>query len=202
MAFINLPVLRKELKKGIASSDLRNVTAKLAKEVFQEEKNQFLENFYSHPVSEEIKEGPLAPNISQTLDGNYGNLFSFIGFAEGSDPIGDLARLLKEGIYLDPKLYALEDWENGVIFKYKVNVLAVSDIEAETPLPWEPGKSWVRGIERGISGLGHYLYRERGTRSRSGTGIQVEGNYRPYVRFNNTRYLSDLLNKFKKKLSE
>jgi hypothetical protein len=61
-------------------------------------------------------------------------------------------------------------------------------------MPWEGGRSWVAGIERGISGFSNYMYKKF-VDGRSGQGLQSEnrirGNsYRP------TRYMTDLINRF------
>ena len=47
-----------------------------------------------------------------------------------------------------------------------------------TPLPWANGRSWLDGIETGISGLGAYLYdrnKDFGNKSLSGPAIQLKG---------------------------
>jgi len=52
-----------------------------------------ISEFLNHPITVEIKTGPYAENISGTLNG-YGNLFSFIGFSDGDDPINPIEGLL------------------------------------------------------------------------------------------------------------
>ena len=65
-------------------------------------------------------------------------------------------------------------------------------------MPWATGRSWARGIERGISGLGKYLVKDtRVARSRSGTAIQTKSKVRN-GKFSNTSYLSMLLNNYYK----
>jgi hypothetical protein len=56
---------------------------------FNKIKNELIQEFLNHPVTQEIKAGPNTTNISGTLNGK-GNLFSFIGFYEGDDPIQDI----------------------------------------------------------------------------------------------------------------
>ena len=63
-----------------------------------------------------------------------------------------------------------------------------------TPLPFENGRSWLYGIESGISGFGAYMYKKWKT-SRSGHGIQVDKKLRSGS-FRNTQYFSNMLLKF------
>ena len=65
-------------------------------------------------------------------------------------------------------------------------------------MPWATGRSWARGIESGISGLGYYLKVSRDS-SRSGLGIQSPRRVRASgVKFKNTQYISALIKKYKK----
>ena len=73
------------------------------------------------------------------------------------------------------------------------------EIFAVTPIPWATGRSWAKGIETGISGLGYYLKVDRDN-SRSGLGIQSPRKVRKKgVKFNNISYISALIKKYKKK---
>ncbi len=53
---------------------------------FEKIKQKYIEEFNNHPITQEIKGGISANNISGTLNG-ITNLYSFIGFDEGTDPI-------------------------------------------------------------------------------------------------------------------
>ena len=65
-------------------------------------------------------------------------------------------------------------------------------------MPWAPGRSWAKGIETGISGLGYYLKVSRDS-SRSGLGIQSPRKLRRKgTRFKNTSYISALIKKYRK----
>ena len=68
-------------------------------------------------------------------------------------------------------------------------------------MPWAVGRSWARGIETGISGLGYYLKKTKN--SRSGLGIQTTiEQVRTGVMFKNSKYISDLINRFNKELKQ
>ena len=74
---------------------------------------------------------------------------------------------------------------------------SADDIFRVTPLPWAEGRSWAKGIESGISGLGYYLnLKEKG---RSGAGVQSEESVAGGA-FKNTQYISAMINNFKRKI--
>ena len=60
---------------------------------FQKNKNLLLSEFNNHKITVELRNGPAASNISDTLGGN-GNLFSFLGFFQTKNPTIQLEDLL------------------------------------------------------------------------------------------------------------
>jgi hypothetical protein len=165
----------------------------LARQVLLESKHELIQEFNNHPVTKEIAAGPNAANSSGTL-GNKGNLFSFIGFDEGSNPIEPIKSLL-EKIELSQSKPRIA---SGSIIQFKVNMPNDSEFENASKMPWESGRSWLYDIERTISGLGQYLYGQF-KKSRSGTGMQIENNITSKT-FVPVRYFSTMLDKFTKKL--
>lgn len=163
---------------------------------FEKIKSQMISEFENHPVTIEIKQGPSAKNTSGTLNG-YGNLFSYIGFEDGDDPISPVIELLDKTTVQFSRL-----GNDGPI--WNIFMPAKQDVWDITPMPWAAGRSWAKGIESGISGLGYYLYTQRRNleNSRSGTAVQVDSNIRPGLRFSNVKYISELLKKYEKKFSE
>ena len=141
------------------------------KETFTKEKEILIRKFLNHPVTKEIEAGTMASNISGTLNG-YGNLFTFIGFSESDDPITRVLNLLTTITKLKTVRAA-----KGLDVKYDIlfRIPSNSDFKAYAPLPWESGKSWVLGIERGISGFGSYMYDKMNrVNSRSGKAFQAK----------------------------
>ena len=67
---------------------------------FQLVKNKMIVEFLNHPVTIELKGGIEAKNISGTLSGGSGNLFSFIGFDSGDDPTDKIEKILLRRLYL------------------------------------------------------------------------------------------------------
>lgn len=158
---------------------------------FQKVKNEMITEFLNHPVTIEIKGGIGAKNLSDTLDG-VTNLFSFIGFDSSSDPTGKIEDMLYR------TNFKFDRYTNKEII-YSVYIPDAKEIFAVTPIPWATGRSWAKGIETGISGLGYYLKVDR-ENSRSGLGIQSPRKVRKKgVKFNNISYISALIKKYKKK---
>ena len=162
---------------------------KQGKAAFQKLKNRMIAEFLNHPVTRELKQGIDASNISGTL-GGVTNLFSFIGFNSGSDPTKDIENVLQTARFESAKarLKTIE---------LSIYIPDPKDVFDATPMPWAPGRSWAKGIESGISGLGYYLKVARDN-SRSGLGIQSSKKVRGGAKFKNTQYISALLKKYRK----
>jgi len=192
MAFLPLDV-QNALKRQ-APKALRRDLEKEAKRNFKRIKAEMIKEFLSHPVTQEIMEGPSAPNISGTL-GGVSNLFAFIGFDAGNQPVAPILERL-EAVDI---IYNKEYKEKGIGVSFNVFLPTAEDIFAITPLPWATGRSWAEGIERGISGLG-YLLRKSG--GRSGAAVQSRVNKVRGGRFQNTPYISSFIKRYKKRFEE
>ena len=169
-------------KKVFSSPSYRRESFAVAKKALEEIRLYALREFEEHGVTKELREGKEAGNISRTLRG-YGNLFTFIGFPNGVDPIGIVRRIIEKTINLqqtkDPN-------------RFIITVPELSDFQ-NAKMPWEAGRSWVMAIERGISGFSFYMYKHFGD-GRSKKGLQTknkirEGMYRP------VSYMSGILRK-------
>jgi len=165
---------------------------KVFKRNFEETKTEMIQEFLSHPVTIELLSGPSAKNISGTL-GGQANLFSFIGFDSSYKPIEPILQILETTTFKDTG-------ESNVGRKFTLIIPTADEIFAATPMPWASGRSWARGIEKGISGLG-YLLNKSTSSSRSGVAIQADKKVRT-ARFNNVQYISALLKKYKKKFKQ
>ena len=154
-----------------------------------------LEEFKNPPVTREIEEGPEASNVSNTILGK-GNLYSFIGFRDGERPIDKVYNLLNAGTKLSRIKPRTQKVGRSVYMGFRVITPTVSELSRVSKMPWEPG-SWLFKVERGISGLGYYIYEKYIKASRSGTGIQVDGKVRAGG-YKATKYMSAILNTFKK----
>jgi len=185
---INKKLIQKEIFNNRA---VKKMVRDIVQEEVEKEKALFQQDFESHPVTQELDGGEDASNISGTL-GGYGNLFSFLGFNQGANPTAPVKFLIQR-ISLDSNIQA-----TGNGFRVKVNVPSKDEFGAVSRLPFEGGRSWLLDIERGISGLGAYLY-GRFASSRSGTGIQSKYKY-SNKRFQNVKYFSGMYTKFLRRL--
>jgi len=160
-------------------------------EEFDRIKEEMIQEFMNHPVTEEIMNGINAENTSGTLSNRTGNLFSFIGFDASDDPISQIINLLEQS-----NIKFL--YNNRKNFIVKITIPTAESIFAITPMPWAQGRSWAKGIESGISGLGFYL--QKFNQGRSEGGIQVDKKISS-GKFKNTPYISSLINKYTQKFT-
>lgn len=188
-----MAVLPRDVQAAIAKQApkaLRRPFEKEFKKRFLEIKAEMIKEFLSHPVTVELLAGPSSTNISGTL-GGISNLFAFIGFDSSDEPIEPILKMLENMDYN-------YSGEAKIGVRYYVNIPEAEDIFKATPLPWASGRSWAKGIETGISGLGFLLRKSKG---RSGRAIQSKNKVRT-GRFQNTSYISALINKYKKEFNK
>ena len=199
MITLNERALKIAIQKPIDRA-CRKVARRLVEEKLEINKQNLLDEFLAHPISQEIDDGPQANGNILPVEGN---LFSFIGFEEGSEPIKDLYQFLEDSIYLGSGIqYDRENFR----YTFTIHLPSKEDIKDVTPMPFGTSRSWAFSIESGISGLNKYLSSQlaskRGKRrdlGRSTGGIQLkgvitQGQFRPQ------KYLSDMLNSFKRSL--
>tara|TARA_R110000765_G_scaffold14030_1_gene41428 strand:- start:639 stop:1271 length:633 start_codon:yes stop_codon:yes gene_type:complete len=187
----------KQLLKELTVNNDRSMGRALRnyiKPKFRRKQDRLVKNFKTDLITIELKAGPSASNTSGTL-GGYGNLFSFIGFNQGSDPTSLIETIFEQKF--DFKVRRI-----SATGRYKIAfyIPSIEEIYALTPMPWASGSSWVDGIEKGISNVGSFLYSSSGFgSSRAGTGLQAK-NKSSGVSFKNTSYVTRLLNNFKRTL--
>lgn len=189
MAKININGLKAEISSKGGSIIKKEILDK-ANKAIQRAKAQIIAEFDSHEVTREIEGGPNASNSSNTL-GGYGNLFTFIGFDSGSDPITPIRSLLAKSI----SIRSIRKKRNVFSFVLKFSVPTQEQIESVAPSPWST-ESWVSAVERGMSGLGKYLNsRNQGrfSTSRSGGAIQADFEIRGAQRSQPVEYISRIL---------
>jgi|TARA_R100000995_G_scaffold74489_2_gene43536 hypothetical protein len=183
-----IAALKKQAPK-VAKKDIRKEVDKRFKKL----KQQMISEFLDHPITKEILGGPEASNTSGTLNG-ISNLFAFIGFSKGDQPILPILDLLEK-----TQIVFKKDSKGRFIgSEFEITMPTKEQIFAVTPLPYVSGRSWAEGIERGISGLGFLLRKNAG---RSGAAIQTRVKVRK-GRFQNVPYISSFLSKYIKKIKE
>tara|TARA_S200002703_G_scaffold94848_1_gene81878 strand:- start:212 stop:865 length:654 start_codon:yes stop_codon:yes gene_type:complete len=195
---INQKAVIKDVLNGAKKSkEAASKTRELAQERVEEAKKELLRDFESREVTKEIEAGPEnTTNYSRTLSGlpyGKGSLFGFIGFTESDKPMDIVRMYLTKAGKLAPIAKKVVR-KNQVSFDYTVRIPSMNEIESITPMPWEGGRSWVRAIERGISGLGYYLL-TKSKSSRSGQGIQASNQLRTAT-YRPTKYMSNIINNY------
>ena len=186
-----LPIDVQNALKRQAPKALRRDFEKDINKKFKDLKNEMIKEFLTDPVTIERLEGAGASNVSGTL-GGISNLFAFIGFNSGEQPISPILQLL-EGTQI---IYKQEIRQRGIGVEFEVSLPTAEDIFMVTPLPWASGRSWAEGIERGLSGLGYLLRKSDG---RSGAAIQSRVKKVRSGRFQNRPYISSLIKRYRKR---
>lgn len=185
---INRNILKNEIK-AVKRASIEKQAMKIAQNILNEKKDKYINDIKSHPVSIELNAGSESDNTSRTLDAE-GNLFTFIGFDKNANPVDDLI----SHVEMNTSIRKIESKKDDV-FEFEVITPSIDEISSVTPMPFENGNSWVKGIERGISGFSYYLYGLMFPSSRSGKGIQTKNkirrsNYKPI------KYFSSLYRNF------
>ncbi len=186
--------LPESIKRQVHAKVIKKEVVDITKKA-QALKEMMISEFNSHPVTVEIKAGPYAGNYSDTLVGvTGGNLFSFIGFESGSDPIAPILEKLNS-----IKISSRTEYKNSFL---NIELPSIEEIWEVTPMPWQEGRSWAKGIESGISGLNYYLFssNRQFKDSRSGPAVQAS-KARTGARYLPTQYLTTLFKKYRTKFS-
>jgi hypothetical protein len=157
MAIPSLRTLEDQLLQGaMKNRDFRNAVEALAFKQFEEEKRNFINKVENHPISQEIMMGPDAiagGPVKETLGGKTeGNLFSFLGFFGGENPITLLKRELVEKIRFIKAGYTANS------YRWKISVPEAHEIGLTTKgaMSWLK-RSWVYALEHGVTGLHSYI---------------------------------------------
>lgn len=182
---INLSILRAE----VAKSRVIDIEAtRIVERKFRQAKQEMLREFDDDKVTEELKGGEEAENLSGTLanyksaEGENGNLFSFIGFLSGDDPAGALRDFIEDNTRLNT-IPVLNSQDSKLNFRFLGYVPSAADIRRVTQVPegWDQGYalSWVTLIEEGVGTFfNHYIYKLYAVNTRSTRGVQIKGTAR------------------------
>jgi hypothetical protein len=129
--------------------------------------------------------------------GGYGNLFSFIGFSAGQNPIDQWTDFLKRHIVVKDMQRSRSEADSFTI-SFEVPNISSTELLTYASMPWEAGRSWIIGIEKGISGFSNYIVKSMG---RSGGGIQSKYNVRS-AQFSRKSYWTKMWNNFRRDISK
>ena len=183
------------IRKKIANSrKYKQITDEVAQKHFERAKRELIKDFERHPVTLEISAGEGGGNISGAL-GGYGNLFTFIGFPKGSDPTEMVRSFLISAVRMKRA-----SRRGSLNVNYNVEIPSLKEF-GFAKMPWEGGNNWIEGIESGISGF-NYFMSKASQASRSGSGIQIDNKLRSITKSTGTRYITEILNNFKKRIAK
>ena len=196
MVYIPKNINKTQLRKSINYTQSREFVQGvklIIHQNFNEIKSNLINKFERHPVTVELSGGVNASNSSGTLGGK-GNLFRFIGFPAGTDPIAPISAELS-----NIALNMIRVRRDGTA---RTNVFypSAEEIFNVTPLPWATQRSWAEGIEKGISNLGQFL-NIKSEYSRAGAGIQSD-NADTGSSFRPVPYITELIRNFEKEITD
>tara|TARA_R110000824_G_scaffold145388_2_gene313657 strand:+ start:803 stop:1450 length:648 start_codon:yes stop_codon:yes gene_type:complete len=200
---INKGTFEKQVSKGLGSKSIKDKAYDRAEEVAKDAKDELVKEFNSHVITKEIDAGASnTKNISRNLLGlpyGEGSLFGFIGFDNSSNPTSEVKSYLKSTGHVSKRTRLQRKGTRRGLYNFKVEVPNMNQIDSLTPMPWEGGRSWVRAIERGISGLSYYLARQL-SQSRSGQGLQSRNTVNSGAMYKPSKYMSEMINHYIRRL--
>ena len=197
MSRVIIPRSAIDLAVEKSAKPLREIAEPRLVSEFKKIKEGMLKEFDDHLVTRELKQ---KTNANPSAFTSYGSLFGFIGFDKNDEPTEIVRKMLETS-----ELKFIKINKGGVV-DFKAFYPSKEELFVATPLPWANGRSWLKGIESGISGLGSFLSLDDQDIdnldvSRSGGGIQSESTLRS-SRFKATKYISQILNNFIQKIDK
>lgn len=165
-------------------------------EFVDQEKQNLIDRFLSHPVTQELQS---SPGFGHSGLLSHGTLWGFIGFEVGSTPVADALELLNRiFVYKTPTDGPIR---NGILtYYFNIEVPLRSDIVRELPLPFWSNKSWVEVIETGLPNIAFYKYTLDTPSSRSKEGVQIKVHTKFKSFFTTSPYLPSFLRDFRESL--
>jgi len=209
MQLANIQIKGDIIADMLSNPDVQDQIEESVKKQFNAQKEVALAEFDSHPVTQELL-NPEGGNISMTL-GGYGDLFGFIGFESGFNPISPVRSALRSKLKFKGTNLSINyprnrkgQFATGArtkVLKINFEVPDLDDFDDAAQFQgWNGGRNWVKGIERGISGVSYYADYPRG---RSERGLQLKGpitegpSNRP-LGFKTKPYITKIVENFKK----
>ena len=192
---LNLKQMLKKQFDPTRSKALENLAFASASKKLKTAQQMLLEELDKHPVTLSIEGG-----VKSSALGYQANLFEFLGFIRGDKPVEVLRSAYSNFIHLKRVPLKKKVSATQINYDFTVSYPSLTEVYAQTPLPWGGGRSWVRAIEKGgVSNFNYTLANHSYSTSRSGSAIQSEYvvrdfNYKPIP------YLSPIINKFRANL--
>ena len=189
---LNLKQMLKKQFDPSKSKALENLAYASASKKVKTAQQMLLEELEEHEVTRSMENGTKSSAL-----GYEASIFEFLGFSRGDKPVQALRNAYTNFIHLKRVPLKKKVSSTQINYDFTVSYPSLTEIYAETPLPWGGGRSWVKAIEKGgISNFNYTLANSSYSTSRSGTAIQSkyvvrDFNYKPIP------YLSPIINKFR-----
>jgi|TARA_B100000085_G_scaffold24111_1_gene20275 hypothetical protein len=192
---LNLQQMLKKQFDPSKSKALENLAYASASKKVKTAQQMLLQEIEEHHVTQSIENGTKSSAL-----GFQANIFEFLGFNRGDKPVEVLRSAYSNFIHLKRVPLKKKVSATKINYDFTVSYPSLTEIYAQTPLPWGGGRSWVRAIEKGgVSNFNFTLANSRFTTSRSGTAIQSEYQVRDF-NYKPVPYLSPIINKFRANL--
>lgn len=190
---MDVAAVEKRLKEMVPTRpEVKDKAKSIANSFFNKAHSKLLYDFSTHDVTMEIKAGNMAANITNTLNGD-GNLFTFLGFLDGTDPTLELEESLKN-ISLRQTIIR----NNSVYFRID-NIPNKAEIKSVTKMTWGGGTSWAYAVENGDfngdAALSHFIFKSW-DKARSREGFQIKGYEYREDEFKSVPYITKIMEKF------
>ena len=192
---LNLQQMLKKQFDPSKSKALENLAYASASKKVKTAQQMLLQEIDEHQVTQSLENGTKSSAL-----GYQANIFEFLGFNRGDKPVEVLRSAYSNFIHLKRVPLKKKVSATKINYDFTVSYPSLTEIYAQTPLPWGGGRSWVRAIEKGgVSNFNFTLANSRFTTSRSGTAIQSEYQVRDF-NYKPVPYLSPIINKFRANL--
>ena len=192
---LNLQQMLKKQFDPSKSKALENLAYGSASKKVKTAQQMLLQEIEEHHVTQSIENGTKSSAL-----GFQANIFEFLGFNRGDKPVEVLRSAYSNFIHLKRVPLKKKISATKINYDFTVSYPSLTEIYAQTPLPWGGGRSWVRAIEKGgVSNFNFTLANSRFQTSRSGTAIQSQYQVRDF-NYKPVPYLSPIINKFRANL--
>ena len=192
---LNLQQMLKKQFDPSKSKALENLAYASASKKVKTAQQMLLQEIDEHEVTQSLENGTKSSAL-----GYQANIFEFLGFNRGDKPVEVLRSAYSNFIHLKRVPLKKKVSATKINYDFTVSYPSLTEIYAQTPLPWGGGRSWVRAIEKGgVSNFNFTLANSRFTTSRSGTAIQSQYQVRDF-NYKPVPYLSPIINKFRANL--
>ena len=185
-------------KKAFSNSKVfQNLAYGAVKKKTERLQKEALKELDAHVVTKELEKGSSGGGSS--LLGGRGNFFGFLGFRKGDQPVMVIRDTFINSIKVrNTKGKMKKLTPTSFIWEFIVDIPSSVEIERDTKtLDWT-SRSWVRGVEKGITNAANTIFLDS-ENSRSGVALQTTRNI-GFINFRPTPYVTEILDKLRRQL--